>query len=232
MSVPAMSAVALPRTMPFMAAIASAAFLRRIPVIVAFVTFMAAMALLIDGASTAFVRAPTPVTLALFLIVVAVMTAVAVKTSVALLVAGASFAPMRAGPFVRALPCVRPVASAVLVNAVRLVIGWVVVTALALHVVGGVVDHVVRGMSTVGLVVAGVVVGVSPAMRARRPTDEHARPRTAWSLRALERGIGQQCARPVELPVRFGGCTDVHPGARGGYLLQDALDDGLEPGTG
>jgi hypothetical protein len=233
MSVPAMSAVALPRTMPFMAAVASVAFLRRIPVFLAFVTFIAAMAL--DGAFTAFVRALTPVTLVLFLIVVAVMTAVAVRTSVALLVAGASLAPMHAVPFVRALPCVHPVASAVLVSAVRLVIGWVVVTALALHVVGGVVDHVVRGMNTVGLVVAGVVVGaalVSPAVRARSPTDEHARPCTAWSLRALERGIGQQCARPVELPVRFGGCTDVHPGARGGYLLPDALDDGLEPGTG
>jgi hypothetical protein len=262
MSVSAMSAVALPRTMPFMAAVSSVAFLRRIPVFLAFVTFLAAMAL--DGAFTAFVRALTPVTLVLFLIVVAVMTAVSVRTSVALLVAGASLAPMHAVPFVRALPCGHPVASPVLVSAVRLVIlmgvvtaavtglalvlqmsgvlmdgvvlvlgmiGWVVVTAHALHVVGGVVDHVVRGMSAVGLVVVGVAL-VSPAMRARRPTDVHARPRTAWSLRALERGIGQQCARPVELPVRFGGCTDVYPGARGRHLLPDALDDGLEPGTG
>jgi hypothetical protein len=110
------------------------------------------------------------------------------------------------------------------------VIVWHGVTALAVRVA----DHVVRGVRVACLIVAGVVGVVfgSSAARARHPTGGRARRPTARSLRALKRGIGQQCARSVELLLHLDGGTDVRPGARGRHLLPDSLDDGLEPRTG
>jgi hypothetical protein len=109
------------------------------------------------------------------------------------------------------------------------------VTAHAVCVVDGVANHVVRGVRIAGPIVAGVVTGVafgSSVMRARRSAGDWARRCAAWSLRALERGIGQQCTRRVEFAVRMIRCTDVRPSARRGHLRPDLLDDGVERGTG
>jgi hypothetical protein len=115
------------------------------------------------------------------------------------------------------------------------VIVWLGVNALAACVIDGVADHVVRGVRIAGPIVAGVVVGVvfgSSVMRTRRSAGDRARRCAAWSLRALERGLGQQGTRLVEFAVRMIRCTDVRPSARGGHLRPDLLDDGVECGTG
>jgi hypothetical protein len=98
-------------------------------------------------------------------------------------------------------------------------------------VVDGVANHVVRGVRIAGPIVAGVAFGFS-IMRARRSAGDRARRCAAWSLRALERGIGQQCTRLVELAVRMIRCTDLRASARRGHLRPGLLDDGVECGTG
>ncbi|WP_379589783.1 hypothetical protein [Pseudonocardia zijingensis] len=138
-------------------------------------------------------------------------------------------------PLVTTVPDVLPVAVAPValgraVRCVRLAPAVILrrgVTTLAVSVG----DQVVRARFIAGPTVAGVAVGVAfgfSVVRARPPAGGRARRGTARSLRALERGIGQQCTRLVELAVRMPRCTDVRPSAWGGHPRPDLLDDGVE----